>query len=278
MIATLARRFAFARPSAEMRLPLRVRKALEHEQYRAELLVTAVQLLITATLAVLYAATPPGFSPDAPLQAAPLGLALFGELALLRLYFALTGQLSRGILGVTVVAEMALLIFVLWAYHLQYEQPPQFSLKSSEFAYVFILIGLRALRFEPLWVILSGLTAALGWTGLLAWAVLAAPDNPVTWDYVTALRSTQIHFGAEFDKLLAIVVVTAVLALALARARRSRWWLCAAAQVRRRSRWSTRWLPPPPTLLPVQPAAQPLTRRRQLLSCGRSAGWRRRTV
>jgi adenylate cyclase len=220
MIATLARRFAFARPSAEMRLPLRVRKALEHEQYRAELLVTAVQLLITATLAVLYAATPPGFSPDAPLQAAPLGLALFGELALLRLYFALTGQLSRGILGVTVVAEMALLIFVLWAYHLQYEQPPQFSLKSSEFAYVFILIGLRALRFEPLWVILSGLTAALGWTGLLAWAVLAAPDNPVTWDYVTALRSTQIHFGAEFDKLLAIVVVTAVLALALARARR----------------------------------------------------------
>lgn len=207
-------------PAATMRLPARVRRAFEREQHRAELLVTVVQIAIAAILGLLYAGTPPGFSPDAPVQAGPLGLVLFGELALLRLYLALTGQLQSGWLSFTVVAEMALLIFVLWAYHLQYEQPPQFALKGTQFVYVFILIALRALRFEPRWVILSGVTAALGWLAILAHALLASPGNPVTWDYVTAQRSTQIHFGGEFDKLLAIAVVTAVLALALARARR----------------------------------------------------------
>lgn len=200
-------------------LPPRVQREFEREQYRSELLVTAVQLVIAATLAVLYAGTPPGFSPDAPVEAAPLGLILFAELALLRLYFAMTGQLRRWMLGLTVVAEMAVLMFVIWAVHLQYEQPAQFSLKSTQFVYVFILIALRALRFEPVWVVLSGLTAAAGWLVLLAYALAHAPHNPVTWDYVTALRTTQIHYGGEFDKLLAIIVVTAVLALALGRAR-----------------------------------------------------------
>jgi adenylate cyclase len=204
---------------ARMPVPMRVRREFEREQYRSELLVTTVQLAIAALLAILYAATPPGFAPDAPIEAVPLGLTLFVVLALLRLYFALTGQLSRWLLGLTVVGEMAVLIFVIWAYHVQYEQPARFSLKSTEFAYVFILIALRALRFEPVWVILSGLTAAAGWLLLIRYALDHATGNPVTHDYVTALRSTQIHYGGEFDKLLAILMVTAVLALALARAR-----------------------------------------------------------
>ncbi|MBP0590798.1 adenylate/guanylate cyclase domain-containing protein [Paraburkholderia sp. LEh10] len=199
--------------------PARVRRELEREQYHSELLVTMVQLLIAAILCVLYALTPPGFSPDAPIRAVPLGLTLFAVAALVRLYLAMTSQLRRWMVGTTVVVEMAVLMFVIWAYHLQYEQPAPFYLKCTEFAYVFILIALRTLRFEPVWVVLSGLTAAAGWLVLLAWALTHAQGNPVTWDYVTALRSTQIHFGGELDKLLAIVVTTAVLALALARAR-----------------------------------------------------------
>ncbi len=201
-------------------LPGRVARELEREQLRSEGIVTAVQLVMVCVFAALYAATPPDFSPDAPVQAVPLGLVLFGELALLRFYFAVTGQLRRAWLAFSVVAEMAVLLFVLWAYHVQYEQPPQFSLKSTEFAYVFMLIGMRALRFEPLWVVLSGATAALGWAALLAYALYAAPSNPLTWDYVTSLRTTQVHLGSELGKILAIVLLTALLAMALARARR----------------------------------------------------------
>ncbi len=210
----------FTTNGGDVQLPLRVVREFERSQYRAELLVTAVQLVIATLLAALYHSTPPGFSPDAPIEAVPLGLTFFAVLALLRLYFAVTGQLTRWFLGFTVVGEMAVLMFVIWATHLQYEQPAQFYLKSTQFVYVFILIALRALRFEPVWVILSGATAVVSWLALLAYAVMSATTNPITWDYVTSLRSIQIHYGGEFDKVLAIVVMTAVLALALARARR----------------------------------------------------------
>jgi adenylate cyclase len=211
--------FAGPRASAPASWPTRVLRELEREQFRSEMLVTAVQLVLIVLLATVYSAAPEGFAPDAPIEAAPLGLVLFALLALLRLYAAWTGQLSRPLLAIGVVAEMLVLLFVLWAYHLQYEQPPQFSLKSTQFVYVFVLIGLRALRFEPVWVVISGLTAAIGWLLLVAWSIAQAPGNPITMDYVTSLRSIQIHLGGEFDKVLAVVVVTGMLALALARAR-----------------------------------------------------------
>ena len=97
--------------------------------------------------------------------------------------------------------------------------PPQFSLKSTQFVYVFVLIGLRALRFEPIWVVISGLSAAIGWSLLVVGSIADAPANPITRDCVTSLRSIQIHLGGEFDKVLAVLVVTGMLALALARAR-----------------------------------------------------------
>ena len=201
-------------------LPQRVQRELAREQFRGELLVTGVQVLLVVLLALLYAATPEGFAPDAPVEAAPLGLSFFAILALLRLHAAWTGQLTPGRLAAAVVAEMAVLLGVIWAYHLQYEQPAQFSLKSTEFVYVFALIALRALRFEPAWVLLSGGTAALGWLVLVVLSVRQAGANPVTWDYVTSLRSLQVHPGGEFDKVLAILLVTGVLAMALVRARR----------------------------------------------------------
>jgi adenylate cyclase len=200
-------------------LPARVERQWVAEQFRSELLVAGVQLLLVAVFAALVAATPPGFAPDAPVQAAPLGLSLFALLVLLRLYAACTGQLGRALLAASVVAEMAVLLGTLGAYALQYEQPPQFALKSTAFVYVFVLVGLRALRFEPLWVAVSGGTALLGWLTLLAWVLWRSPGNPLTWDYVTSLRSLQIHLGGELDKLLALAVFTATLALALARAR-----------------------------------------------------------
>jgi adenylate cyclase len=201
-------------------LPARVMRELQREQFRGELLVTGVQLLVASLLAGLYAAAPEDFAPGAPVEAAPLGLVFFALLALMRLYAAWTGQLSRPVLAAGVVAEMAVLLFVIWAYHLQYEQPPQFSLKSTEFVFVFALVALRALRFEPAWVLLSGFTAAVGWLGLVALAVAGAHEPPITRDYVTSLRSLQVHLGSEFDKVLAVLVVTVVLALAIGRARR----------------------------------------------------------
>ena len=79
-----------------MQLPTRVWRDFEREQYRSELLVTAVHLLIAALLAVLYASSPPGFSPDTPIRAVPPGLTLLSVLKLVRLYFAVAAHSLDG--------------------------------------------------------------------------------------------------------------------------------------------------------------------------------------
>ena len=210
----------FAGASLSGALPHRIYADVRRQQFRAEILIAIVQLAIVAFFSVMYFAVPATFAPGAPVRATPLGLSLFAILVSVRLWFAATDQLSRPLLAFFVVAEMAVLMFTIWAYHLQFEAQPSLYLKSTGLFYAFIMIALRSLRFEPLWVVLSGLVAVLGWVVLTAYALATAPGNPITWDYVTYMASSQIHFGGEFDKVLALGMVTAVLALTLSRARR----------------------------------------------------------
>lgn len=201
-------------------LPARVEAAIAKQQYESELLVGFAQLAIAAGLAISYLGSPAGFSPDAPVKAAPLGMSLFVILVLLRLYYAYTGQLKPWFIGFSTVAEMAVLMGTIWAYHVQFEQQATIYLKHTAFLYVFILIALRALRFEPIWVAISGITGAIGWIALVWYALTTAKTNPLTWDYVTYATSAKTHLGSEFDKVLAALVVAGVLALSLYRARR----------------------------------------------------------
>jgi adenylate cyclase len=87
--------------------------------------------------------------------------------------------------------------------------------------YVFILIALRALSFEPRLVLLAGGTAAAGWLALVAYAVIGSDDPmPITRDFRAYASSTSILLGAEFDKAVSILMVTVILAVMLVRARK----------------------------------------------------------
>ncbi|HSR55738.1 MAG TPA: adenylate/guanylate cyclase domain-containing protein, partial [Alphaproteobacteria bacterium] len=64
---------------------------------------------------------------------------------------------------------------------------------------------------------LAGLTAALGWLVLVG---IAAHDGGLfTRDYIDYMTSNTILLGAEFDKVISIVVVTLILVFAITRAR-----------------------------------------------------------
>lgn len=199
-------------------VPAWIRREIEAQQYRSEIWVARAQILVALLVAVLYASAPVTYPPDAPLRAVPLGISLFVVLVLVRLWFAITRQITAGFLAFSVVAEMAVLLGTIWATHLQFEQPPGAYLKGSEFLYIFLLIALRALRFEPIWVLLSGISALAGWSLMLAYALGRGGMRTVTWDNLTGLTSLQIYPAAEFDRLLTLALVTAVLALALHRA------------------------------------------------------------
>ena len=116
---------------------------------------------------------------------------------------------------------MALLLGLIWSFHIQYMQPPSFYLKVPTLLYVFIFIALRALRFEARFVVFSGITAAAGWTILAVYAVYASGGMEIiTRNYINYMTLNSILIGAGLDKIISILTVTAILAVAISRARR----------------------------------------------------------
>jgi adenylate cyclase len=201
------------------KLPVRVQKNLEAQQYQSEILVAVIQLIVIAILYLIYISFPKGFVIDAPIYSVPFGLSLFAILVVTRLYFTYTKQLTDYFLGCSVILEMLILMLTIWTYHIQFESPAIVNLKNTHFNYVFILIALRSLRFEPLWVLLSGLTAAACWTAIVINAMYTAEGNVMTWDYVTYVTTSMVHLGGEFDKVLAILLVTFIVTIGLVRSR-----------------------------------------------------------
>lgn len=199
--------------------PARVLEEIARSQRDSEIWVGTAQVVVIALAGLAYAFSPRGFSPDAPIAAVPLGLTAFALLIALRAWFAFSGQLTPTVLAASVVAEMLVLLGILWGFAPQYETTLPVALKNSLFAAIFVLIALRALRFEPVWVWLSGITAALGWSVLAIAAWRAAGPGGRTWDAVVAATSGRIHAGDELFRVAAIVMFTALLAVALARAR-----------------------------------------------------------
>ena len=79
---------------------------------------------------------------------------------------------------------------------------------------------LRALSFSPRYLLVTGFAAALGWLLLVGYAVFEQDGAQLlTRDYVEYMTSATILIGAEIDKVISIIVVTLILAIAVARSR-----------------------------------------------------------
>jgi len=202
-------------------VPARVRVAIERQQDASERLTAWIQLGIVLFFGTLYAVAPKTYSGNWMYPPVTIALALFVGAALIRLAVTHRGRAPGWFLAAMVVIDVILLLALIWSFHIQYGQPPAFSLKAPILLYVFIFIALRALRFEARYVLLAGGTAAAGWLFLAMYAVLSGPAGEViTRNYVQYLTSNSVLIGAELNKIIAILVVTVVLSVALARARR----------------------------------------------------------
>ncbi|MGH6944576.1 MAG: adenylate/guanylate cyclase domain-containing protein [Geminicoccaceae bacterium] len=190
------------------------------QQLESERLISWIQLVILLLFTVLYAIAPKTAPADAAITPVPIALAAYLLFTLARLVLAYRGLLRRWFLSLSAVVDMTLLMLLIWSFHIQYAQPPAFYLKAPTWGYVFIFIALRALSFEPRYVLITGIAAMTGWAALVAYALLAAPGMPVTRDFVQYMSSPTVLLGAEFDKMITIALVTAILAIALHRGRR----------------------------------------------------------
>nr|WP_246423584.1 adenylate/guanylate cyclase domain-containing protein [Roseospira goensis] len=203
-------------------MPERVRATVDAQQRQSEILIGWVQLSVVVLFGTLYLVAP---KTSGSTDFMPVPYVLGGYLAftLVRLWMAYKDRLGPVLLFVSVVVDMSLLMGLIWTFHVQYEQSAPFYLKAPTLLYVFIFIALRALRFQSVYVIVAGVTAAAGWAGLLAYALiteLRMGDPMITRDYVAYMTSNTVLIGAEVDKIVSILTVTAILAIALVRGRR----------------------------------------------------------
>ncbi len=208
----------FARESPAMVLPERIRREIEEAQDRSEILIGWLQLGVVLTFGFLYLLSP---KPMTDFALEPWALGIYLVLTVIRLIWAHRARLPAWSLFLSIVFDIALLMALIWSFHLKYDQPASFYLKAPTMLYVFIFIALRALRFDFRWVLLAGLVAAAGWGGLILYVINVDPsDTMITRNYIQYLTSNSILLGAEFDKIVSILVVTAILAVALQRANR----------------------------------------------------------
>jgi adenylate cyclase len=202
-------------------LPVRVQEAIRQQQERSEILIAWVQFAILGLLATIYESTsmPVGVVQFEELETVILGI--YGVFSVVRLVLAHLRLLRPWMLYVSVVADMALLMALIFSFHLKYAQPAAFYLKVPAVLYVFLFIALRALRFEARFVLFTGFTAIVGWCLLVYYVTTGygGPENPYTDDFVEYMTSNTLLIHAEINKVIAIALTTVVLALAIARAR-----------------------------------------------------------
>jgi len=196
--------------------PERVLRAIREAEGASEILVGWVQLAGVAFFLLLYLASLPAFEMRMSIEPVPVALTLYAVFVGWRLNRAYCGVLAPRLLSVSAAVDVGVLMLLIWSFTLQYDQPAALYLKGPTLFYAFILIALRALRYDAGHVLLTGALAVIGWLVLV---LIAAADAPATDDYPTYMTSLSVLWGAEAEKVVALLGVTLVLALAVSRAR-----------------------------------------------------------
>ena len=203
------------------KIPERVREAIRQQQDRSEIIIAWAELVLVGLLALAYETTsmPQGVVQDDYSFETEVFI-VYGLFSVVRLILAYRRLLAEWLLYVSIIADVGLLMGLIYSFHYKYAQPAVFYLKAPTLLYVFLFIALRALRFEARFVIATGVAAIVGWIVLILYALggRGGPPN-LTDDFVEYMTSNALLIHAEADKLIAILLTTAVLAIAIARAR-----------------------------------------------------------
>jgi adenylate cyclase len=204
----------------DQRLPERVRALIVLQDEASERLIGWVQLAIASIFGTLYILAPrPVDAPTTFFGPVFVILLLYIIVTVARLALSYRGRLPRFVVLLSIFMDGLLLLSLIWMFHSEYGQPPAFSLKVPTFLYIFVFIALRALRFDHRYVLTAGLVAAVGWVSLVGLAIVEQGTGAITRNFSTYVTSNSILIGAEVDKVIVVLMVTAVLTFAVWRAR-----------------------------------------------------------
>ncbi len=196
-------------------LPPRVRDAIRRREWANEILLRAIQLIIISIFCFIYTISPKT-SPEGIFTPAPYVLATYFVLSVIGLIWGMLREPPDWSIYISIMFDFCLLYGLMISFHIQYDQPASFILKAPALLYVFIFIAIRALRFNPKYVITAGTVAIVGWAAVIYYVTRIDPgDNMLTRSYVEYLTANRILIGAEIDKILSIAFVTIILAVSV---------------------------------------------------------------
>ena len=112
--------------SSQAVLPAHVRASVKRSQENSEIVIGWVQLAIVLTFGALYALAPKTFEPGQTVAPVPIVLTAYVAFTALRIVLAHLRRLPYWVLCLSVVLDVALLMGLIWSFHIQYQQTASF--------------------------------------------------------------------------------------------------------------------------------------------------------
>ncbi len=196
----------------------RIDSILQENDRRGEKAIALFQMLIAAIVLLLHviAASKNGWT---TLNATTI-LIVWGILgaSFLRVYLASREKFRNWPLHLLSVLDGALIFAIIYSYGAAYGLPPESTFKAPTTVFLFLYTVIRALRFDPVPILVAGCTVVGGWMFLLS--SVAMQGARITTSYVEYLTTNKLLIGAIFEVAIGYVGMVAVLVLAMIYARR----------------------------------------------------------
>lgn len=202
-------------------LPRRVAEQIVAQHQKNDILTGWVQLAVIGVIGAFYMLSHDTPAEHALLQPVPWAIGVYGAFTAFRLWMSYRAPLPYYLQIASVGIDVSILMITIWALHIQFHQPAAYYLKEPALYFIFVIIALRGLSARPGDALLAGLLAAAGWLILLGYAVLEPGGRElITNDHVAHANSLRILFAAEAEKIVAILMASALVSVAVARSRR----------------------------------------------------------
>jgi adenylate cyclase len=199
----------------------RVARIIDTHAHRSERIIARVQAVGVIAIGLLNVATPSLNVVDEAVDPLPGFLLAYGLFVGLRLLLLERGPPNDWLVATSVVVDVAAVTGLAWIFTMTWGQPAPIALKVTQHYMLFVVIGLRALQPRPRWVILAGATAVVARMTMILVAAVQSGDTAGLFDAdpQAYLGVPLISLPAEADRLLALVGLTVVLAVAVTRFR-----------------------------------------------------------
>jgi diguanylate cyclase (GGDEF)-like protein len=196
----------------------RLAQTIREHDVRSERAIALAQALVAMLVLLLHSV---GLHEIPSLQGlGPLALSALILSSAVRWGLTTEDKLPESWLDVLNVVDIGLVLSLIWSYQFALGVPASAVIKPPAFAVLLLIVGVRALRFHPRPIVITGIAGVVGWALLVVAAARSDGASIITTDYrayVTSLRTISI---VEIVRLVALTGLVIVLARGTYTARR----------------------------------------------------------